>query len=227
MTRGHREPLLRGLRGEGLEIGAYHSPLAVPDGVRVRYVDRFTPEESAAYFPESSNGDVVRPDYIATADDLSPVADASQDFVMTSHLLEHVADPIRALREWHRVLRPGGQVVLILPDRRDTFDRMRPGTTLEHLIADHQATPERRDVRDRVHYEEWARLVNGLEDDAQVAAWSELLQEARYPIHFHCWTLADLVELAAWLSSIGAGFEVERTVESREFGEFGLTLRRT
>ena len=221
-----RGALLAGLSGEGIEIGAYHSPLPVPASAVVRYVDRFSPEESACYFPESQNEDVVRPDYIATADDLAPIADESQDFVLTSHLLEHVADPIRALREWHRVLRPGGLVVTFLPDRRHSFDRMREPTTLRHLIDDHAADTAGLAARDRAHYQEWARLVNGLDQPGQVDAWAALLQEAAYPIHFHCWTLADMVELAAWLEQHGAAFEVVDGIEAPSHGEFGVVLRK-
>jgi len=37
------------------------------------------------------------------------------DFVFSSHVLEHLDDPERALKEWTRVLAPGGIMVLYLP----------------------------------------------------------------------------------------------------------------
>lgn len=67
---------------------------------------------------------------------LTGLADGAYDFVLSSHCLEHTANPLPALREWCRVVRPGGHLLLILPDPRRTFDHRRPVTTLAHLRAD-------------------------------------------------------------------------------------------
>jgi SAM-dependent methyltransferase len=64
------------------------------------------------------------------------MADGSFDFVLSSHCLEHLANPLAALREWLRVCRDGGHLVLVLPNPRHTFDHRRPITTLSHLKAD-------------------------------------------------------------------------------------------
>ncbi|MBD0740419.1 methyltransferase domain-containing protein [Streptomyces sp. CBMA29] len=45
-----------------------------------------------------------------------PLADGSVDRARTDRVLQHVADPVRALCEAHRVLRPGGRLVLGEPD---------------------------------------------------------------------------------------------------------------
>lgn len=76
--------------------------------------------------------------HIAEATDLQRFVDEAFDFVLASHVLEHVANPIRALIEWKRIVREGGLIVLILPDRAQTFDHQRPVTTLEHLLTDFQ-----------------------------------------------------------------------------------------
>jgi SAM-dependent methyltransferase len=36
--------------------------------------------------------------------------------VYSSHCLEHLADPWRAVRRWWEVLRPGGHLLLVVPD---------------------------------------------------------------------------------------------------------------
>ncbi len=54
-----------------------------------------------------------------------PLDDASVDVLLCNHLLEHVDDDIEALRELHRILRPGGWGILLSPvelDRATTFE---------------------------------------------------------------------------------------------------------
>lgn len=80
---------------------------------------------------------------VAEASSLDDVPEGRYDFVAASHVLEHIANPLRALSEWKRVLAPGGVLIVIVPDKRATFDRRREYTTFDHLVADYVAkTPE-------------------------------------------------------------------------------------
>ncbi len=74
--------------------------------------------------------------YIAEATDLSAIADESYDFYLSSHALEHTANPLLALREAVRVVKPGGVLVIVLPHKDATFDCKRAVTSLDHLLAD-------------------------------------------------------------------------------------------
>jgi ubiquinone/menaquinone biosynthesis C-methylase UbiE len=47
-----------------------------------------------------------------------PVADQSVDVVLAQHVIEHLEDPVRACREWLRVLRPGGDLLVLTPNGR-------------------------------------------------------------------------------------------------------------
>lgn len=61
-------------------------------------------------------GYAIKPDvWVPSCEDLSLFADASVDSVFSSHLLEHIDDYQSALKEWWRVIKPGGYLVLYLP----------------------------------------------------------------------------------------------------------------
>jgi SAM-dependent methyltransferase len=74
--------------------------------------------------------------YIADATDLSEIAAARYDFLLSSNCLEHVANPIRALNEWRRVIKPGAAMILVLPNKESNFDHRRPVTKFDHLLQD-------------------------------------------------------------------------------------------
>lgn len=74
--------------------------------------------------------------YLREATALAGLDDAAYDFLLSSHCLEHVANPLAALREWRRITRPGGHLLLVLPNPVHTFDHRRPLTTLTHLRTD-------------------------------------------------------------------------------------------
>ena len=74
--------------------------------------------------------------YILEATALTAIPSASYDFVLSSHMLEHTANPLRALSEWVRVLKLQGILLLVVPHKEGTFDHRRPITTMQHLIED-------------------------------------------------------------------------------------------
>jgi SAM-dependent methyltransferase len=74
--------------------------------------------------------------YVAEATDLSKINSSEYDFVLSSHMLEHTANPLKALSEWTRILKDDGFLILILPHKDGIFDHQRPVTTLDHIIED-------------------------------------------------------------------------------------------
>ena len=105
-------------------------------------------------------------------------------------------NPIGALRHWLRVLKPGGLLYLVVPDKRRTFDRRRVRTTLEHMMLDyHEPSP----ARDREHFLEYALLVHGCSQDAALAE-ARRLEAEDYSIHFHVFLPCDVLGLVHWVN---------------------------
>jgi SAM-dependent methyltransferase len=74
--------------------------------------------------------------FLREASDLQ-VPDSSYEFVLSSHVLEHCANPIRVLQEWQRVVHPGAPMILSLPYHRWQFDHRRQPTSIEHMLEDY------------------------------------------------------------------------------------------
>jgi SAM-dependent methyltransferase len=213
----------RYLCGSGLEIGALQDPLRVPRGVRVRYVDIAETAELRRLYRDKGARHLVEVDIVDDGERLQTVADGSQDFVIANHFLEHCEDPIGALRNLLRVVRPGGVVYLSVPDKRFTFDQPRQPTSLQHLLRDHEHGPE--GSRDQ-HYDEVVRLTMGLPSETAVLQQVQQLQAQRFRIHFHCWTQLEFMELLLALQRRAGypGFTVEHFARNEK--ELVVVLRR-
>ncbi len=105
--------------GEGLDIGGKPDPLALYREVfsRIASVRTWDIEDGDAQF-------------------LAGVPDASYDFVHSSHCLEHLHNPGEGLANWLRVIRPGGHVIVTVPDE-DLYEQGRFPSTFN---VDHKWT---------------------------------------------------------------------------------------
>jgi ubiquinone/menaquinone biosynthesis C-methylase UbiE len=142
--------------------------------------------------------------FIGEAAHLEEVPDHSYDFVLSCHSLEHVANPIKALKDWSRVMKTNGRLVLVLPNKEFTFDNKRPITKLSHLIEDFEnhITEE-----DSTHFEEVISL-HDFKLDAFVQSKEDLIKRTSLNIknravHHHVFDLALIKELLLY-----CGFEM-------------------
>uniref|UniRef100_A0A914YCV9 Methyltransferase type 11 domain-containing protein n=1 Tax=Panagrolaimus superbus TaxID=310955 RepID=A0A914YCV9_9BILA len=99
-------------------------------------------------------GSYVNVDIVASGDNL-PFTNNSLDYVINSHVIEHFYDPIKAIKEWLRVVKKGGYVLMIIPHKERTFDRIRNRTTLKELIQRHEKPLDPNFVDDHGHHSVW------------------------------------------------------------------------
>ncbi len=208
------------LHGNGLEIGALHCPLPLPRETTVRYVDRMNYAGLCEHYPELAREALVDVDIVDDGETLATQPDSSVDFVVANHFIEHTQDPLGALANHLRVLRPGGILYLAVPDRRRTFDSDRPPTPLDHLVRDHR---EGAAWSRSIHQEEWARLVDKV-SATEVPDRVRALEQSDYSIHFHVWTPSEFTALLEHARHEGFPFEIEELENNGH--EFIVILRR-
>ena len=108
---------LRYFSGRGIDIGGGPDPLG-------RYVGQFARLVSCRTW-DLADGD---------AEHMAGVPDGSFDFAVSSHCLEHLRDPNTGLRNWVRIVKPSGFVVVTVPD----FDLYEGAKWPSRWNADHK-----------------------------------------------------------------------------------------
>ena len=192
---GMRQFIGSALEGTGLEVGAGSGPFPVPLDCKVLYGDRLPYAELLKdYHSQEGVYELIDPDLVTDLDTLEPFSENSLDFIIACHVIEHSPNPLRALTVAYSRLRPGGRLVLVVPDKERTFDRARPLTTIEHLTEDFESPSRDRDYR---HYEEFYRLAFPTPEDQYDKMVSERFQE-NYAIHYHVWNLESFRKLVTY-----------------------------
>ncbi|MBN3758417.1 methyltransferase domain-containing protein [Paraburkholderia sp. Tr-20389] len=137
-----RRKILGGLDlkgGTGIEIGALCRPIVTRDDGEIIYVDHTSTDVLKVKYARDPNVDVnkiVNVDAVWGANTLSEaVSGRKVDYIVASHVIEHVPDLVTWLQELHSVLKPAGQVRLIIPDKRFTFDYLREESRMADILT--------------------------------------------------------------------------------------------
>lgn len=117
MDRGE---LIAMCRGTGIEIGPGHQPQIRPNEfVDVRYVEE---KGAESWLGTYDSKDALAVDrslwsrYVIGNAASIPTEDVSLDFIFSSHVLEHLINPLKCLEHWSHKLKPGGIVACVVPD---------------------------------------------------------------------------------------------------------------
>jgi SAM-dependent methyltransferase len=229
LLKEHRNAVLKFVSGTGIEVGALDRPCPVPEGTRVIYCDRFTPEgvqEVLAGLQKRTLSPVER---VLNLDKegLGVFEDESLDFSMLCNVLQHLANPIRCLEEAFRVVKPGGHVVLSVPDHRFSFEASRPATAFQHVMDEYlQGVTEVSDA----HYVDLLVLFCPSEISLGVAGIAPRLTELRRRMeHAHVWdttTFAEFLKRSMRVTDVEAETVFEATGDDTR-SECFVILRKT
>jgi SAM-dependent methyltransferase len=124
--------------------------------------------------------------FIGEATNPGDLEKGAYDFLLSSHVLEHTANPLTALETWKTLVKPGGLILVVVPHREATFDHRRPVTRVDHIVRDFETNVGE---DDRTHFDEVLRLDDlsrhpePLDHDALVLRTKQNLQHRS--IHHH------------------------------------------
>ena len=234
-TASRRDKILTGLdlnRLDGVEIGALAAPLVRRGEGRITYVD-FTDEDTLrrtyAEDPNVNVDDIVQVDAIWGDKTLREAlgSDRRVDYVVASHVVEHVPDLITWLSEIRQVLETGGALRLVVPDRRYTFDYLRLESRYHDVLDAYLQKARRPLPRQIMDFCGLARHVNceaawngslqvdTLQPMSSIAFGYALAQDSIATGQYHdthCWvftpaSFAQLFEELAMLGLVGFAYE--------------------
>jgi hypothetical protein len=178
-----RQRILQGLDVAnlvGVEIGALASPLVTRDDGPIIYVDHLATEDLRKKYdwdPTVDAAKIVSVDAIWGETTLREALGSRGpvDYIVASHVIEHVPDLISWLGELHDALKPDGQVRLAVPDRRYTFDYLRRESDLADILNAFVLKARRPRPISILDF-----TLNAAKVD-QIEAWSTRLDPAKLP----------------------------------------------
>ncbi|CAN7644768.1 methyltransferase domain-containing protein [Mesorhizobium sp. LjRoot246] len=126
--------------GIGLEIGALGNPAALPLVGKVYYADYCSTaqlRDNHRSNPTVSVDSFVEVDFVTGGGPLHAVVPMALrfDYVIASHVIEHVPDIISWLQDVGSVMKPGGVLSLIVPNKHCTFDVRRALSAQKDFFA--------------------------------------------------------------------------------------------
>jgi hypothetical protein len=212
----------------GLEFGPLSRPVVTKAEGDVRYVDAMTTAELRKQFEKNTQHDLnelVEINYVWNGEGLRQAVgpDIYFDYSIASHVIEHTPDAIGWLNDMLSVLHDGGILALAVPDKRFTFDVMRPVSPCA-LFIDNWLRKERRPtpahVFDafsqvvKVELEEFTGLSKGIldpktltrifTDESALALTRETLDQGLYrDCHTYVFTPRSFLEVLRLLISTG------------------------
>lgn len=190
-------------KGRGLEIGALHRPFDLDAHVTYLDYDK-TASLQQAYRSDERVGDIRQVQIVWKGNTYPFIDDNAFDFVINSHVLEHVCNPGRMIEEWLRIIGSGGILYMVVPDKDHTFDRPRALTPLAHLMENFNSRMATIPIE---NYEDYIRNREGGKTGAGVDAFIQEAHRKQTSIHVHTFTAKSLRAFLELLQPL-IGFDV-------------------
>ena len=229
--------------GKGLEIGPSYAPITPRSkGWDCDVLDHLDSEGLRQKYGPGVPIEKIEPvDFIWSGETYSElVGDRKYDYIIASHVIEHVPNLIGFLEDCRKILKPSGVLSLAIPDMRFCFDCLRSVSDVGHVVDAHLSNHSQSSPGRVLDYFSKAVLWKGtylwsdetLTDldfmnplDLGAFAFSMALKENRsYDVHNWTFTPASFKYILQTLNEIGFVDLYEICSHPTEHGEFFITL---
>lgn len=127
------------MKGVGLEIGPSHNPIAPKcRGFNVQILDHASAQQlRAKYKDHGVNLDSIeKVDFVWSGESYVDLIgrSACYDWIIASHVIEHVPDLVSYLQQCEALLKNNGVLSLVIPDKRYCFDHFSPVTSTGNIL---------------------------------------------------------------------------------------------
>ena len=148
-----KSKVMHGLKAEGLglEVGPSHSPIAAKrDGYNVDILDRLDQNQLRRKFAAHINNrinvnNIEFVDHVWQGQSLTELIGKIDyyDWIIASHVIEHIPNIINFLQECERLLKKDGRLSLVIPDKRYCFDALKPCSVTGEILDSFQLNRKR------------------------------------------------------------------------------------
>ncbi|MGH7026719.1 class I SAM-dependent methyltransferase [Brevundimonas sp.] len=199
--------------GTGVEIGPGPRPQVLPsDGLSVTYVEQTHPDKWGEMYASGKSvsfDPALSKHYVVGDAHFIPAEPETLDFIFSSHVFEHLANPLGHLERWASLLKPGGRIVMVVPDYIGSKDFLMEETTIAELEEEYASRSF--DVLPR-HYEAYGKA-----RESQDLA--RKLEASQASIHVHFYSNAGMSRVCEWaVEKLGySAFSIEHVDNTKDF----------
>lgn len=242
----------------GLEVGPFDRPIAKREFGKVYYTDVRSTEELVQLAQQSPGrypNNVASIDYVVSSEKpkISQVVNIKFDYVIASHVFEHLPNPIGWLQDIYQILNKQGYLFLAIPDKRFIFDVHRPLTTIGEIIEAYLSAKEKpsfksvfdsiyysvkiksKEIHERGYYDEYNNFLYTeriKKENRLISCYHKAQKFSKtedYSCHCYCYTLELMLEIITQTNKLGLHNFCIDQCESVEypFNDFFILLKKS
>ena len=200
--------------GKGIEFGPGDMPMPLPPYAEVEYADAFDRNE---HCNSMMKGQFPTITYKTSYEEMKGIDDNSQNFIVSSHVIEHTINPIKALENTYNKLTKGGVCFMAIPHYKFTFDSKRQPTNIKHLISDYLKYDVSRDFE---HYLDFDLNVNNsrtpLDEYCEIKNMF-INNPDKFNLHYHVFCEENFQEMVDWFEENVAKWSYCKVIKKMKF----------